>query len=685
MSKKALCESAGQALYENLICGPALPVSFTYDGKRYEGLSELKPEARLSRDEDGKEKTVTLLRLDENVQITVEAAYCEEFGQSEYTVWFRNIGKEPSKVLSDVTCLDMDFRGEDPVLRGCLGDHDKWYEAYDRDLTKGDAYFLSTEGRATHIVFPYFDLCFGGGGVLLALGWAGTWEALFSHNDGKTQLRAKTNLNLNTVLMPGEEVRTGLVVLLPYRGRNADDATNLWREWFMKYNLPKFDATGKPLYPVTTSCFSNDTGLPNSDGSISECASTWKRTLDKLIEEDVVPDFRWFDAGWYFDPEGNTVPSLWWHTIGSWELDTVKWPGKSFLESNEACHKAGARVFVWFEPERVTHLDALCRNYGYKKEWGICSSVRSDINAEVITSNIGDPECLNWTLNRITKMMDENGVDMYREDNNSDPAAAWKILDKRDEEKYGVVRRGINENKCICGHYKLWDGIIDYCAKHGKCTFVDSCASGGGRNDIESMRRGVPMMRSDFDRTTSAMRLSQTSTFCKWIPFHGSATKETLGQLDASAGKGADIYVTRASFLPVFNLHEAFTQNTELDYDLFRRNLNEWKSVNRLLTKDFYTLTPWRHHTYRKAWTAFAYNDEETGEAVLLAFRMEEAEKEESTFFLPFAKAEETYFLKNADTQEETCVPGAELIEKGITIRLTEKRSSAMITIHTAK
>ena len=68
MSKKALCESAGQALYENLICGPALPVSFTYDGKRYEGLSELKPEARLSRDEDGKEKTVTLLRLDEQMK-----------------------------------------------------------------------------------------------------------------------------------------------------------------------------------------------------------------------------------------------------------------------------------------------------------------------------------------------------------------------------------------------------------------------------------------------------------------------------------------------------------------------------------------------------------------------------------------------------------------------------------------
>ena len=258
--------------------------------------------------------------------------------------------------------------------------------------------------------------------------------------------------------MPGEKIRTGLVVLLNYKGRNEHTSVNKWRQWFMKYNLPKADATGNELKPFWTTCFAGDTGLPNSDGSISETYFTWQRTLKKLEHEKLLPDFRWFDAGWYFDPARQTVASDWWGTIGSWELDTVKWPGKTFRESNEACHSLGVKVLTWFEPERVTHIEDLAKNFGYKTEWGI----KTD---HCITSNIGNPECLKWTLDRITKMMDENEIDMYREDNNSDPAAAWKILDSRDEELYGLPRQGINENKCIQGHYALWDGILAFCAQ----------------------------------------------------------------------------------------------------------------------------------------------------------------------------------------------------------------------------
>ncbi len=144
-------------------------------------------------------------------------------------------------------------------------------------------------------------------------------------------------------------------------------------------------------------------------------------------------------------------------------------------------------------------------------------------------------------------------------------------------------------------------------------------------------------MRSDFDRTASSIRLSMTSTFCRWIPFHGSSTKETEQQLEASKGAGSSPYVVRASYLPIYNYGEEFTHNKELDYDLMRRNYNEWKSVKHLLTKDMYVLTPWRHFTDRTHWTALAYDDPEIGESILLAFRMEEAESVTFTAKLPFA------------------------------------------------
>ena len=673
MSKISLNTAAGKKLFNEVLTDSGkLPFTFRYDGKVYRGLEGLNTVRKNHREKDGR-RVILTADVDDTLRVSFNAYINREFGQVEYTVYFENRGKQPSKVLTDVYCLDMWFEGEKPVLRGNMGDNEHRYCAYDHDLTESDKYFLSTNGRSTHIVFPYFDLVHGKGGTMLALGWAGTWEALFSAIGDHTHVRARTNITLNAVLLPREKLRSGLVVMLPYKTRTYSNATNLWREWFMKYNLPKANAAGESLKPLSTAGFAGDTGLPNSDGSISERYFTWKPTLDKLIKEDLVFDFRWFDAGWYPDPYGNTVETDWWSTVGCWEIDKVKWPGDSFAESNRACHAAGMKVLTWFEPERVTHVDGLVKNYGYKEEWSIGKG-------DSRTNNLGNEACLKWTLNRITTMMDVNEVDMYREDNNSDPAYAWPTNDRDESAKLGLPRSGVTENKCINGHYRLWDGIIDFCGKHGKCTFVDSCAGGGGRNDIESMRRGFPLMRSDFDRTTTSMRLSQTTTLCRWLPYHGSCTKETAWQLDPSTGKGSSTYVTRASFLPVYNTYESFVHNPELDYDLMRRNYNEWKSVNRLLVKDMYVLTPWHHEQDREGWSAFAYDDPEEGSSVLLAFRMEDCEIAEVRFPLEFARKDASYRLAWADSGETVEMSGAEL-RKGVTVKLPEKKSSALIRI----
>ncbi len=602
-----LCASAAGAVSVE----SPLPFSFNYGGRDYRGI---------------------VGPIDETLTVSVEHETFSDFlGADWYTVWFRNDGDSPSRVLKNIRAIDLVLLGEKPVLRGILGDHGGRYAPYEQDLSAGPKEFASREGRATHGAFPYFDLVHGDGGTLLALGWAGTWSCAVSSVPGGARFCGESCLGFEAQLRPGERIRTALVARVPYRGRAADAAGNLWRRWFVRHVLPK-NADGSDLKPFTTACFAADTGLPNSDGSISERATTWKPTLDKLVAERVAPDFRWFDAGWYSDPAGNTVEKLWWQTVGSWELDRVKWPGMSFRESNEACHAAGLKTLVWFEPERVTDVASLVTNFGYKSEWAI----QSTRNKDVITSDLGNPDCLKWTLGRIVKMMDENAVDMYREDNNSDPADAWKTLDARSEKATGLVRRGISENFGIQGHYALWDGIIGYCRGKGKCTFVDSCASGGGRNDLESMRRAIPLLRSDADRTTSALRLSMTSTFPKWIPFQGSATKETKWELEASAGAGSDEYVFRASFLPVCNNGEAFTHNPDLDYGLLRRNLAEWRAIAPLLVKDFYVLTPWHSENDRAGWTAFAYHDPETGRAALLAFRQEECATDELVVKLPF-------------------------------------------------
>lgn len=671
--RKNIDLNRGEQLF-NMICHPAtLPISFTYCGKDYKNLGSLKEISRnITSTPTGKIAELTFA-LDENLHIYVQASICNEFGEVEYTVWFKNISTSTtSGVIENLKSANIQFKGNNPVLAGCLGDHSNFYATYVKDLKQEHINFRSNSGRATHVYFPYFNLLHGNGGTLIALGWAGTWESNFSTKGAQTTWTAQNCNDLQTVLLPGESIRTALVVLLPYKGRNTDEASNLWREWFIKYNMPKANKQGDPILPFTTSSFAGDTGLPNSDGSISEHFFTWKRTLERLVYENVKPDYRWFDAGWYFDPSGKTTIKDWWGTVGSWELDTIKWPKKTFLESNEACHKEGIKVLVWFEPERTTNINELVKNYGYKSEWAIYA------RRNYYHNNIGNPECLAWTIQRITKMMKENSVDLYREDNNSDWIGAWIRGDSIEYSKTHLTRKGITENKSIQGHYALWDAIIDFCAKNNKSTFIDNCASGGGRNDIESLRRSIPFLRSDADRTTTALRLSMSSTFNKWIPYCGSSTKESNVQLDEGQEGGSTSYVSRASWLPIYNFSGRYTHDITFDYDNMRKNIREWRKYNHLITKDFYVLTPWHNQTETNQWTVFVYRDSYTEEGVIQAFRQETCGEEKYIAKLPFVNPISNYKLTNEDTGEVLLLKGNELQKKGLTIYLDQPKSSAI-------
>lgn len=645
------------------------PFAFTCGGERFEGFpAERFETVRLEkRAEEEKEIAERVLRMGV-LQITLRTAFYPGYGASEWTVWMENVGDADSGVIGDMETI-LTFEGAHPVLRGILGDHENLYRPYAVELEQMPACFYTDSGRATHVHFPYFNLEYGDGGAMLAIGWAGTWKATFDFDGARTTYRARAVNNLHTFLKPGERIRSALFVRAPYGVRSEDFATNYWRRWFVECNLPRWDASGRAMEPFSTCCLASDTGRPNSDGSISECASTWRPSLEKMIAEDVKVDFRWFDAGWYVAPDGSSPETDWWGTIGTWALDPAKWPGDSFRQSTDFARAHGMRTLMWFEPERVTDPGALAEHYGYDRRWAIEREGWANV-----PNNIGDPECLKWTTERVCRVLRENRVEMYREDNNSDPAALWQYLDERE----GEDRRGITECKFVMGHYQMWDDIIACTLGHGGCGFVDSCASGGGRNDLESMRRGVPLLRSDNDRTSAALRLSMTTAFNRWIPFCGANTKEKLGQLDPRGE--SDPYVWRASYLPALNVDSQFVQDPEQDFDMLRFGLREWKKLRPYLLKDFYVHTPWHTEQDRSGFTAYSFFDPKAEKGALLLFRMEECGLDALRVRLNYAETGARYRLTDEDSGDARECSGEEL-RAGETFALLQKRSARLIWV----
>lgn len=185
-------------------------------------------------------------------------------------------------------------------------------------------------------------------------------------------------------------------------------------------------------------------------------------------------------------------------------------------------------------------------------------------------------------------------------------------------------------------------------------------------------------MRSDADRTTTALRLSMGTAFNRWVPFQGAACVEQFEQL-AIDGK-RDVYIFRASYNPILNLSAQWVQDPNTDFEMIRFGIREWRTVKDYLLKDFYLLTPWNGPEDRTHWTSYVYFDPEKDSGVLFAFRMEEAVECSCVHRLTMLNPTRTYALRDADKGLIRVFKGSELAA-GYTVTHPQPRSAALIYI----
>ena len=78
----------------------------------------------------------------------------------------------------------------------------------------------------------------------------------------------------------------------------------------------------------------------------------------------------------------------------------------------------------------------------------------------------------------------------------------------------------MTEDHYVTGFIACFDEL----RRHHANMLLDTCASGGRRNDLEALRRAVPLTRSDFGYEPTGMQ-NLTYGMALWIPYFGIALR----------------------------------------------------------------------------------------------------------------------------------------------------------------
>jgi alpha-galactosidase len=615
---------------------PVAPFSFAYGAQPSTDFLSSWKQGASQRTLDGHrtEHTLTWTDPTTGLQIRCVAIEYSDFPALEWTLYLKNTGAADTPIISDIQALDTRFeRGADTefVLHHHRGDFCavNSFEPLTTRLEPNSAQHFSPDGgRPSNGQWPYYSLEWGGGGAIIAIGWPGQWAATFTRDEG-AGLRVRAGQELtHFTLHPGEEVRSPLIALLFYRG-DWIRGQNIWRRWMFAHNFPKPD--GKPLAPVLAGCSGwQFPGLMcNQAGEIE--------FIDRYLAEGIKLDYWWMDAGWY------PCDGVGWPKVGTWEVDKTRYPGGLRAVTDHA-HAKGVKGLVWFEPERVHPGTWLYDNH---PEW----LLGRDGDTKLL--NLGDPEARAWLTDHIDRLLTEQGIDLYRQDFNIDPLGFWRANDAED-------RQGITEIRHVEGYLAYWDEL----RRRHPGMLIDSCASGGRRNDLETMRRAVPLLRTDFEFQSTGNQCC-TYGFDLWLPYHECGNRDL------------DPYAFRSN-MAVWMGFVWDVRRKDLDYDLARRLVGQWRQVADCYLGDFYPLT--RYSTAEDVWMAWQFDRPDLRRGMVQAFRRADCIYESARLKLRGLERDATYQVRDLDKPRAvTRTTGRDLMEKGLLVTIPARPGAVII------
>ncbi|MCQ2161955.1 MAG: alpha-galactosidase [Bacteroidales bacterium] len=595
------------------------------------------------------------------LQVEARVKTFEGFDAMEWTLWFRNNGSANSRQISEVKALDLSLtasrQGNWELFhaRGSnAGKED--FMAETKVFGKGDSLVMSPyAGRSSSVAFPYFNAKTPEGGLIVAIGWSGTWKACITRPDSDG-FHLETGLKeIDTYLKPGEEMRSPLTAILPWEGEDRMDGQNIFRRFVLAHHHPR-DSKGNAIVPPICSSFNY--GDPAPCNEYTCMTSEYAIALIHRYEQfNLLPEVFWLDAGWYEKADNWKEDWNWCNAVGNWKPDPKRFP-MGMGPIGDAAHEVGCKFMVWFEPERVVkdsdwayaHPEYMLQAGGGKVEPHTIERPYPDS----YLIDMGNPEARKWMTGEIIKLLKENHIDYYRQDYNVDPEYFWTSNDE-------PGRKGMKEIRYICGVYDFWDEL----RSEFPDMLIDNCASGGRRLDLEAVSRSIALWRTDYNYGEPIGYQCHTYGLSQWLPASGTGVASS------------DPFIARSSFSSAAIFNWSVTSASSNLHEMHRR-MAELQSVKDYYLEDFYPLTGYGDTTAMDIWIAYQLARPSDRSGRIFAFRRDECKDAQIVVKLRGLDPAKTYILENQDSFQRSEKTGKELAD-GLVLELGEPRTSLLL------
>ena len=485
-----------------------------------------------------------------------------------------------------------------------------------------------------------------------SLGWSGNWTIQVTGQQNPETDRAMFLFRMGPstvdpvlrVLGPGETVETPKTHILCKRG-DLDGVIQAMHEHVRREVLPP------PIPDRDMLVEANHRGYIVDH----ESEEGLKREID--LAADVGAEMFVIDAGWY-GPE----PNRWGPNVGDWYAGA--WLPNDLNPVREYARQKGLLFGLWVEIESIGSASKLRQEH---PDWVLTRNGKPVAGGRQL--DVANPAVAAWMESEIARIIKKYDLDLFRIDYNTTV-----------EEGGNRVRDGFVENT-LWRHVDALYAMFDRLQKQFPNVIFQNCAGGGGRLDLGIMQRFQNTELSDWLRAPRGLKILNGMT---WI-LPPEILLRTFGTESDGVTSDADL-VTQlrqiAMALPIFRgLSPSLEEFNPLVRKEVRDYVDLYKQVVRPVLKDCRVY----HHTpltpMMEGSLGWFWNMRTPDSQKALGWFFRTSESGDSTFrFMPRGlDISRTYDVTFSNTGQTIEIPGFQLLQNGIPVRLEGNLTSELL------